>query len=51
MKVIACKKCHRIIENKNSGKYFCENCGKERAFFQIQAFCGAKPNQLNETLN
>jgi predicted amidophosphoribosyltransferase len=48
MRVVACNKCHMIMENIDPGKYFCKNCGTEMDFFQIQAFCGAKPNQLNE---
>jgi hypothetical protein len=44
MKVVVCKECGFTIENKNPGKYFCENCSKEMKFFTIQAFCGAKPD-------
>lgn len=49
MKVVICKDCGFSIENKEPGVYYCENCSKERKLFQIQAFCGAKPdNELYE---
>ena len=48
MNAIACKKCKFIIENKTPGTHYCETCAKEMTFFKIQAFCGAKPNELNE---
>ncbi|MFX1357239.1 MAG: hypothetical protein ACFFA8_08120 [Promethearchaeota archaeon] len=49
MKVVMCKECGLSIENKEPGNYYCENCAKEMKFFQVQAFCGAKPdNELYE---
>lgn len=48
MKAIACKKCNSVIESKEPGTYYCETCGKNMKFFKIEAFCGAKPNELNE---
>ena len=48
MKAIACKNCNSVIENKEPGTYYCETCAKEMKFFKIEAFFGAKPNELNE---
>ncbi|MFW9951231.1 MAG: hypothetical protein ACFFKA_14015 [Candidatus Thorarchaeota archaeon] len=44
MNVIMCKECGFIIENKESGRFYCENCAKNMEFFKVRAFCGAKPD-------
>jgi anaerobic ribonucleoside-triphosphate reductase len=44
MKTVVCKECGYSIEKKDPGKYYCENCGKIKKFFIIEAFCGSKPN-------
>jgi rubrerythrin len=51
MNAVMCKECGYSFENKESGKYFCPNCHKEVKFFEVEAFCGAKPNELNEVVD
>jgi hypothetical protein len=48
MNAIACKNCEYSFESMEEGKYFCPNCSKEMKFIKVEAFCGAKPNELNE---
>jgi len=48
MKAIVCKECGYSFKNKKAGMYFCTNCSKEMDFIKFEAFCGAKPNELQE---
>jgi hypothetical protein len=48
MNTVVCKDCGYSFENKEYGKYYCPNCSKEMKFIKLEAFCGAKPNELNE---
>jgi len=44
---VVCKTCGFSYHDKPEGMYYCPNCGKEVKFIKFQAFCGAKPNELN----
>jgi len=48
MKAIVCKECGFSFQddNKEPGKYFCPNCAKDMKFIKFEAFCGAKPVDL-----
>lgn len=48
MNTVICKKCGYSFENKEEGNNFCPNCDKEMKFIKLEAFCGAKPNELHE---
>ncbi|MFX0001148.1 MAG: hypothetical protein ACFE9Q_12115 [Candidatus Hodarchaeota archaeon] len=48
MNIVVCKNCGYSFENKGPVKYHCPNCSKEMKFLKLEAFCGAKPNELNE---
>ncbi|MFW9827951.1 MAG: hypothetical protein ACFFEY_10180 [Candidatus Thorarchaeota archaeon] len=48
MKAVICKNCGYPFEDKEPGKYFCPNCSKKMNFIKLEAFCGAKPNKLQE---
>lgn len=45
---VVCKTCGFSYHDKPEGTYFCPNCGKEVKFIKFQAFCGGKPNELQE---
>jgi len=45
---VVCKTCGFSYHDKSEGKYFCPNCAKEVKFVKFQAFCGGKPNELQE---
>ena len=45
---VVCKTCGFSYHDKPDGMYFCPNCGKEAKFVKFQAFCGGKPNELQE---
>ena len=48
MKAVVCKECGYSYDNKEPGVYYCPNCDKNINFFKLEAFCGAKPNELYE---
>jgi len=45
---VVCKTCGFSYHDRPEGKYFCPNCAKEVMFVKFQAFCGGKPNELQE---
>ncbi len=48
MNTVVCKECGYSFENKKDGIHFCPNCSKEMKFIKLEAFCGAKPNELHK---
>ncbi len=46
MNIVMCKDCGFSFKNKPEGSYDCPNCNKEVKFIKVEAFCGAKPNEL-----